>query len=124
VNTLMWTAQLILAGVFLSTGFGKIIAYNKLSKVVETRSKGRPIGVTQQHAAILGVVEIFWALGEIIPFHFAFPWLVVLVSSLSLAILMIGATLYHVRRKESAVPSISLFLLALLVIVGRWPWWG
>jgi hypothetical protein len=120
----MWTAQIILAGVFLFTGFGKIVAYNKLTNVVEARSKGKPIGVTHLHAAILGVAEIVWALGEIIPFHLEYPYLVVLVSSVCLAIVMMGATLYHIRRKESAAPSISLFLLAVLVIVGRWPWWG
>jgi hypothetical protein len=47
-----------------------------------------------------------------------------LVSSAFLAILMIGAVQYHLRRKESPAPSLVLILLAIFVIVGRWPWWG
>jgi len=31
------------------------------------------------------------------------------------------AAVYHMRRHESAAPSITLFLLALFVIVARWP---
>jgi uncharacterized membrane protein YphA (DoxX/SURF4 family) len=120
----MWTAQLTLGAVFLFTGFSKIVAYEKLAQVVEARSKGRPIGVPRQRAAVLGVAEIVWALGVIIPFHFAYPYLVALVASLCLAIVMIGASFYHIRRRESAAPSIVLFLLAVFVIVGRWPWWG
>ncbi len=34
---------------------------------------------------------------------------------------MIGAAIYHFRRRESASPAIAAFLLALFVIVGRWP---
>jgi hypothetical protein len=39
----------------------------------------------------------------------------------ALALLMVAAGIYHIRRQESAAPSVSLFLLALFVIVGRWP---
>jgi hypothetical protein len=34
---------------------------------------------------------------------------------------MVAACIYHIRRKESAAPAIAAFLLALFVIVGRWP---
>jgi len=35
MNTLLWIAQIILAGVFLFTGFSKIFAYGQVVKVVE-----------------------------------------------------------------------------------------
>jgi hypothetical protein len=34
---------------------------------------------------------------------------------------MVIAGMYHVRRKETATPSVVLFLMAVFVIVGRWP---
>lgn len=120
----MWIAQLILAGVFLFTGFSKLLAYKKLTKVVEKHYKGHTIGIPPKQAAVIGLAEIAGALGEIIPIHFAFPYLLPLVSSAFLAILMLGAFRYHLRRKESATPTIVLILLSVLVIVGRWPWWG
>jgi hypothetical protein len=48
-------------------------------------------------------------------------FLIARLSAAGLALLMVGASIYHARRKESAALAISLFLLALFVIVGRWP---
>ena len=45
----------------------------------------------------------------------------VLCAAAWLALIMVGAGIYHLRRQESAAPDVSLFLLALFVIVGRWP---
>jgi hypothetical protein len=38
-----------------------------------------------------------------------------------LALLMVAAGIFHLQRKEPAAPEVTLFLLALFVIVGRWP---
>jgi hypothetical protein len=112
-------------GRFFFTDFGNIFAYKKLTEVVESRLKGNTITIQHKQAAIIGVAEIAGALGEITPLHFSlFPNLLPLLSSAFRAILMLGAFTYHLRRKESAAPSIALILLAILVILGRWPWWG
>jgi hypothetical protein len=47
--------------------------------------------------------------------------LIVRLAAGGLALLMVGAGIYHLRRDESAAPAVSTFLLALFVIVGRWP---
>jgi hypothetical protein len=62
--------------------------------------------------------------GEIVRVHFVFPYLLPIVSSAFPAILMLGAFRYHLRRKQSSASSIVLILLAIFVIIGRWPWWG
>jgi predicted histidine transporter YuiF (NhaC family) len=125
MGAVLWICQLILAGVFLFTGFSKILVYDKVTKFVEARNKTQPIGIAARQAAIIGVAEIAGALGEIIPIHFAFyPYFLPLVASAFLAILMMGAFKYHLKRKESPAPSVVLILLAAFVIVGRWPWWG
>jgi uncharacterized membrane protein YphA (DoxX/SURF4 family) len=124
MNILMWIAQLILGGVFLFTGISKIIAYDKVRKFVEARTKGNTVSMNAGQAAVIGVAEVCGGVGEILPVQLAFPYLLPLVSSTFLAILMLGAFQYHLRRKESATPSAVLILLAVLVIIGRWPWWG
>jgi uncharacterized membrane protein YphA (DoxX/SURF4 family) len=58
MNTLLWIAQIILAGVFLFTGFSKIFAYGQVVKVVEARSKAGPIGMSRGQAVLVGLVEI------------------------------------------------------------------
>jgi hypothetical protein len=124
MDVLMWSAQLILAGVFLFTGISKLVAYSQVSKFLEGRFMGKPLGIHPKQAAVIGLAEISGALGEIVPVHLSFPNLLPLVSSAFLAVLMMGAFRYHLRRKESAAPSITLILLAILVILGRWPYWG
>ncbi len=39
-----------------------------------------------------------------------------------LALLMVEVEIYHVLRKERAARDVAYFLLALFVIVGRWPY--
>lgn len=124
MNTFLWLVQSVLGITFLIAGFGKIFAYQQLSKLVEARTKGHSIGIPARQAAVIGVGEVFWGLLVLNPFQLSYPFLLVLVGSVCLALEMIGATYYHMRRKEPAGPSIALFLLAILVIVGRWPWWG
>lgn len=121
MNGLLWIAQILLAGVFLVTGATKLFAYENLVKRLETRSMGRPTGMSRGQAALIGLTEIAGALGVIVPIHFAIPHLLVLLSAAGLALLMVGAGIYHLHRQEPAAHVVAIFLLALFVIVGRWP---
>lgn len=121
MNGLLWIAQILLAGVFLITASGKLFAFDRLVKIVEARSKGHAIGMTRAQAAAVGIAEAAGALAVILPFQIGPPHFVVLAAASWLALIMVGAGIYHLTRRESAAPSVSLFLLALFVIVGRWP---
>jgi putative oxidoreductase len=121
MNTLLWAVQILLAGVFLFTAAGKLFDYEQLVKVVESRSKGRPIGMSRWQAGVIAVAETAGALGLLVPSRVAPPHLVILCAAAWLALIMVGAGVYHLRRQESAVPSVVLFLVALFIIVGRWP---
>jgi uncharacterized membrane protein YphA (DoxX/SURF4 family) len=121
MNAVLWAVQLIMAGVFIFTGAGKVLAYDKLKQVVEARSKGKPIGMSRGLAAQVGILEIIGALGLILPMDLFPPHLLMLSAAGCLALLMIFGGIYHIRRQDSAVPNVVLFLMALLVIVGRWP---
>ncbi len=121
MNTLLWIAQIILAGVFLFTGFSKIFAYGQVVKVVEARSKAGRIGVSRAQAAMVGLLEIAGAAGVLVPVDLWPPYVFLRLASAGLALLMVATGIYHLVRQESAAPDVSLFLLALFVIVGRWP---
>jgi len=126
MNSLLWTAQLLLAGVFLFAGGSKLFAYEKLVKRLEARSKAGKVGMTRGLAALIGVVEIAGALGVIAPpaltpAAFVPEYLLVRLAAGGLALLMVAAGIYHLRRREEAAPVVAAFLLALFVIVGRWP---
>ncbi|HKN21609.1 MAG TPA: DoxX family protein [Terracidiphilus sp.] len=126
MNALIWIGQIMLAAVFLATGVAKLLAYKSLIKTIEERRKTAPIRVTRAQGVVVGLLEIAGAIGVILPPMWtpdplAADYLLVRAAAGCLALLMVGATIYHLRRRESASPAISAFLLALFVIVGRWP---
>jgi uncharacterized membrane protein YphA (DoxX/SURF4 family) len=121
MNDLLWIAQIILAGVFLFTGFSKIFAYERLVKAVQARSKRGPVGMSHGQAVIVGLAEIAGAACVLVPTDVWPPHILLRLAAGGLAVLMIAAAIYHTRRQESATPSVTLFLLALFVLVGRWP---
>ena len=121
MNGLLWIAQLVLAGVFSFTGATKLFAYEKLVKTLQSRSKGKPIGMSSGQAAVIGLLEIAGAVGVVTPAELIHGHLFVRLAAGGLALLMVAAGIYHLRRQESAAPAVSLFLLAVFVILGRWP---
>jgi uncharacterized membrane protein YphA (DoxX/SURF4 family) len=121
MNSLLWIAQIILAGVFLFTGFSKIVAYRRVAKVVEARFKGTPIGMSRAQAVPVGLLEVIGAAAVLVPADVWPPHILLRLACAGLALLMVAAGIYHIRRQESASPCVTLFLLALFVIVGRWP---
>jgi hypothetical protein len=121
MNALLWIAQILLAGVFLFTAAGKLFTYEKFVKVIEERTRGHQLTMTRSQAALLALAEAAGAIAVILPIPLDPPHLITLAAASWLALLMVGTSIYHVSRKESATPSITLFLLALFIIVGRWP---
>jgi len=121
MNVVLWIVQIIMAGVFLFTGCSKILAYDKVTKALELRYKGGQIGMSRVLAAQVGLLEIVGAVGVVLPYDFWPPHVLLRLDAAGLALLMVIAGMYHVRRKETATPSVVLFLMAVFVIVGRWP---
>jgi high-affinity Fe2+/Pb2+ permease len=126
MNTLIWAGQIALAAVFLVAGFSKLFAYHSFIKTIEARRKTAPITIPAGQGRFLGFLEIVGAVGVVMPLSvtpasLAPNSLLIRLAAIFLAILMVAASIYHFRRRESAAPAISAFLLALFVIVGRWP---
>jgi hypothetical protein len=125
MNGLLWIAQVLLAGVFSFTGFTKLFAYERLVKTLEGRSETGQTGISRGQAAMIGLLEIAGVIGvltpaSLVPIHLPVH-LVVRLAAGGLALLMVAAGIYHLRRQESAAPAVTMFLLALFVIFGRWP---
>jgi hypothetical protein len=121
MNTLLWIAQVLLAAIFLFTAATKLFAYEKLVDTVEARMKGGAAGISRGLAAFIGVAELAGALGVVSPPSLLPGHLLVRLAAAGLALIMVLAGVYHLRREEPAAPTVALFLLALFVIVGRWP---
>ena len=125
MNGVIWIAQIILACLFLYAGAAKIFALPQLVATLDAKTT-TPISMTPLQGKLIGILEMAGALGVIIPPLFtptilAEDYLLIRISAGLLALLMVGAGIYHVRRSESASLTISIFLTALFIIVGRWP---
>lgn len=123
MNTLIWVAQLSLAAIFFTTGMVKLFGSTALVQGLHDRTHGA-ITILPVQRALIGLIEIALAFGVIMPDIFAADrlvpeYLLIRLSAAGLALLMIVAGIYHTRHKESASLAISIFLLALFVIVGR-----
>jgi hypothetical protein len=123
MNGLVWTAQLLLAGIFLTAGTMRLFAFAPMVRAFEGLGHGA-IPLLPSRAKLIGIVEVALAFGVIMPDVFTpdgtIPeYLIIRLSAMGLALLMVGAGIYHMRRKESAALAISIFLLAVFVIVGR-----
>lgn len=120
MNSLDWSAQILLAGVFFIDGFRRIFV---CSQQAESRPSGPGRnGITMPiwAACIIGLVEMACAAGLVVPVH---SWQPNILPMLAVGVLFIltGASLiYHIQRKQPAAPVVALFLLVLFAIVGRW----
>jgi len=125
MDTLMWIAQIVLASAFLIAGAAKLFAYDRLAKKLEADPRRR-VDLPRWMAALVGIVEIAGAIGVILPAvlvpqGLAEDYLLVRLAASGLALLMVAAGIYHAARKEPAAPAVTLFLLSLFILVGRWP---
>ena len=125
MNGLIWIAQVALAGFFLTTGTFKLFAFTPLVQALQNRAH-TSIAMSPIRGKLIGLVEVALAFGVLMPDVFTpegfIPeYLIIRLSAAGLGLLMLGAGIYHARRHESPALAVSIFLIALFVIVGRWP---
>ncbi|HLG76134.1 MAG TPA: DoxX family protein [Ktedonobacteraceae bacterium] len=116
MNIVLWIVQGLLALAFLFAGGMKAFA------PAETLKKNMPWATNiLVWVRLLGIAEILGAIGIILPeLTHILPWLTI-AAAVGLAIVGIGAVIFHGVRKEynSIAPTVILFLLALFAIIGR-----
>jgi uncharacterized membrane protein YphA (DoxX/SURF4 family) len=118
VDTALWIAQSLLAGIFLATG---------LMKLTQPRLKmaAGPMAwaadVTDARFRSIGLLEVIGAIGLILPGVLGIAPGLLPVAALGLVLTMIGAIVTHVRygETERLVVPIVLLGLALFVAVER-----
>jgi hypothetical protein len=118
MNSLDRVMEYLVAGVFLCVGFAKIMRYKRRPKPLGAQSASLPFGLPHDALVAVGVFQIVAALVLITPLAFLpalAPWAVA-----GLVLVTLYGALYHMRRDESAVPNLTLFLLVMFVVVGRW----
>jgi len=121
MNLALWVIQGILASIFVMAAGMKLLSYPKYRAMLE---KSGPTGMTRGVITLLGIVELAGVAGLILPMALNIdPWLTVWAAA-GLAVIMLAATVFHIRRHEPTVMTVVLFVLAVFVVVGRGGHWA
>jgi uncharacterized membrane protein YphA (DoxX/SURF4 family) len=113
----LWVAQGLLAVAFLMAGATKLARpKEKLAKDMAWAED-----FSQPAVRLIGAAEVLGAIGVVLPaLTGVLPWLTPL-AALGLVLLMVGAALTHLRRKEygNIAMNAVLLVLAAFVVYGR-----
>ncbi len=116
MNIVLWLAQVVLAVGMLGPGSVHAFRYDRaIERLLWMTAVGK------RGMAIIGILEILGAIGLIVPAVTGIlVWLTPLAAAL-IALLMLFATVFHLRRGElrSIRITIVLLVIAALIAYGR-----
>jgi hypothetical protein len=121
MNTVIWIAQILLAGILLYAGFSSLFSKNRQAHLLRIGLLGVNNGLPRGWAAAIDVIEIIGALCLLTPIDIWPQHMLIRLAASGLALLMIAVGIYHARHREPATPAATLVMVALLIVVGRWP---
>jgi hypothetical protein len=120
MNNLLWIAQILLASAFLFAAFSKILIYKRRA-AAQAASEAGCLGMPDWLAAAIALLEIAGALSLVIPVDLWPPHILIRLAASGLALLAVVVGIHQARRHEHTTATVSMFILAIFVIVGRWP---
>lgn len=119
MNVVLWVLQILLALVFLGAG---------VMKLMRTRDQLRSSGMayvedfSDTTMKLIGAAEVLGALGLVLPAATGVAPILTPVAAAALAVVMVGAVVTHVRRKEypkDLVLPAALLVMSVIVAWGR-----
>lgn len=114
MNVIVWIVSGLLAAMFLMAGGMKLAkSQGDLVQSGQGWAGDLPVGLVK----FIGAAEVLGAIGLILPGVFDVATWLVPTAAIGLAVLMVGAALTHLRRKEYPNVAMNLLLLALAVFV-------
>jgi len=114
MNVLLWILQLLLAAAFLAHGLLFLFPPASMLELMKP--------IPTPFRLFLGVAEVLAGVGLTLPGITRIqPWLVSLAAA-GIMIIMVGATIFHLRRGEvsSAITTLILLAMASYVAYMRW----
>lgn len=121
MNIVLWVAQIILAGACLHSGFSKILIFGRQKSTRAALSAAGCVAMPDGLAAAIALLEIAGALILLFPVDLWAPDILLRLGAAAVGLLAIVSSIYRARLQEHTTPNMVMFLLAVLVIVGRWP---
>ncbi len=116
MDIVAWILQIVLAAAMLGAG-GMKLARPKPALV--SGGMGWAEDFTDTNIKLIGAVEVLGAIGLIVPWLTGIAPILTPLAAVGIALVMAGAVVVHVRRKEQFVPPLVLGVIAVVVAVLR-----
>ena len=116
MNIALWIVQIILAAGLIFGGFLKFFQWKEKLNQMFPWTAFHPVLVT-----VTGLIDLLIGLGMILPQAAFDNTLWIGISAAGLVLLMIAASIFHIRRGEAKeiIPNVIFGLLALFVLWER-----
>jgi uncharacterized membrane protein YphA (DoxX/SURF4 family) len=117
MNIALWIIQALLAFVFLAAGAMKLV--KSKTELEQQQGMGYVTERSAQDMKLIGLAEVLGGIGLIVPWLLNILPILTPIAAAGLTMIMLGAIVTHVRRKESALFVTGLTLLTLIVAIAR-----
>ncbi len=116
MNIVAWILQIVLAVAFIAAG-GMKLARPKPALISAGMGWAEP--VSDNNVKLIGAIEVIGGIGLVVPWLTGIAPVLTPLAAVGLALVMAGAVVVHVRRKEAFIPPLVLGVLSLVVAVLR-----
>ncbi|MFI6290984.1 DoxX family protein [Nonomuraea sp. NPDC050790] len=119
MNLALWISAGVLTAALLIAGVGKLVVPKE--KLAKVRGAGWTAGFSQSFLRTVAVIELLAAAGLILPAVTGIAPILVPLAAVGVVLLMIGAMITHLRRREilPSVGNVVYLALAAFVAWGR-----
>ena len=112
----LWIAQVILAAMFLMSGFMKVAQpIDKLSQMLPWAAQ-----VSEALVRFIGIAEVLGAVGLILPSLLRIQPKLTPIAAVGLALVMLFAVAFHISRGETPGIGMNFILIAIAAFIA----WG
>lgn len=117
MNIALWVIQSLLALALCAAGGAKVV--KSRAALLTDKRMAWANDFSSSQIKLIGLAEVLGGIGLILPLAVGVMPVLTPIAAAGLALLMAGAVITHLRRKESPVPPAILGLLSAGVAVGR-----
>jgi DoxX-like family len=117
MHTALWIIQGLLAFAFVGAATSKLT--QPRSKLVTNKWMAWAQDFTEPQIKLIGIAELAGAAGLVLPMALGIAPDLTRAAAAGLTLLMGGAVVTHLRRREPPMPAGLFAVLAIVVAVGR-----
>ena len=119
MNIALWVIQGLLAPLFLFAGGMKLFAQDRYREQAEQQHPDRALGLSRGLVTFIGASEVAGSLGLVLPLGTQVLPVLTPLAAIGLAVIMVLATRFHLKRGEPVLMTIGLAVLCMVVALGR-----